>query len=103
MEMTESLPEVSRPMMAAEAGDSLGLIGSVINRRRFLGLTMGTVATGTFASLFGAVTASAEAYPHKKITICHKPGRNQETITVNCNAWPAHKAHGDYRGPCRDR
>jgi outer membrane biosynthesis protein TonB len=34
----------------------------------------------------------------KKITICHK---NKNTITISESAWPAHKAHGDYKGPCK--
>jgi outer membrane biosynthesis protein TonB len=36
----------------------------------------------------------------KKITICHK-GKN--TITISENAWPAHYAHGDYKGPCKKK
>ncbi len=39
----------------------------------------------------------------KKITICHiPPGNNQnpQTIEISENAWPAHQAHGDYKGSC---
>ncbi len=48
---------------------------------------------------------SAKAYrahdsdaPHA--TICHA---NRRTLNVPAEEWPAHKAHGDYRGPCRPR
>jgi len=32
-----------------------------------------------------------------KATICHK---SLDTISINSNAWPAHKAHGDVWGSC---
>lgn len=32
-----------------------------------------------------------------KATICHK---DLDTISINTNAWPAHKAHGDVWGSC---
>ncbi len=38
-------------------------------------------------------------YGHKT-QVCHKPGKNQETIEVDANAVPAHLAHGDTLGPC---
>ncbi|HVW66510.1 MAG TPA: type II secretion system protein [Candidatus Peribacteraceae bacterium] len=34
------------------------------------------------------------------ITICHNPGPNQVTITINDNAWPAHQKQGDTLGAC---
>lgn len=40
---------------------------------------------------------------NNKITICHIPPgnpKNAHTITISTNAWPAHKGHGDYLGPC---
>ena len=40
-----------------------------------------------------------------KVTICHIPGGNpgnRRTLSVGASAWDAHKAHGDYRGACRD-
>jgi hypothetical protein len=36
--------------------------------------------------------------PPKKIVICHK---KRGTISINPNAWPTHKRHGDYLGPCQ--
>lgn len=36
-----------------------------------------------------------------KITLCHKPGRHQQTIRVSRNAVAAHLRHGDYVGSCR--
>jgi hypothetical protein len=42
--------------------------------------------------------------PTGKITICHIPPGNpsaRHTITIDSSAWPAHKAHGDYMGPCK--
>jgi hypothetical protein len=36
----------------------------------------------------------------KKITICHK---DKNTITISESDWPAHKAHGDYKGPCKKK
>jgi len=36
-----------------------------------------------------------------RVTICHRTGNgNSHTITVSCNALPAHLAHGDTLGPC---
>ena len=36
-----------------------------------------------------------------KVTLCHNPGPNQQTIEVAGEAWVnAHLAHGDYLGPC---
>ena len=35
-----------------------------------------------------------------KVTICHNPGPEQQTITIACSAWPAHRDHGDYCGEC---
>jgi type II secretory pathway pseudopilin PulG len=34
------------------------------------------------------------------ITICHKPGEENETKTINDNAWPGHRGHGDTLGVC---
>ncbi len=34
------------------------------------------------------------------VTICHKPGKNGQTIVVDDNAVPAHLNHGDYLGAC---
>lgn len=33
-------------------------------------------------------------------TICH---HNKKTLSIPAEEWPKHKAHGDYRGPCRAR
>jgi hypothetical protein len=41
-----------------------------------------------------------------KVTICHVPPGNPDnahTVTVSRNALDAHLAHGDYKGPCKDR
>lgn len=36
-----------------------------------------------------------------RVTICHRTGNgNSHTITVSCNALPAHLRHGDTVGPC---
>ncbi len=32
--------------------------------------------------------------------ICHAPGANQRTMTVDEHSWGAHEAHGDARGNC---
>ncbi len=36
-----------------------------------------------------------------RVTLCHNPGPNQVTITVDASAAPSHLAHDDYAGPCR--
>jgi len=41
-----------------------------------------------------------DQYGHKK-HVCHKPGKDQETLVVTDNAVPAHLAHGDYLGDCK--
>lgn len=33
-------------------------------------------------------------------TICHNDKR---TLTIAADDWAEHRAHGDYRGPCRER
>ena len=48
---------------------------------------------------------SARAYRHHDAeqlyaTICHNGKR---TVNVPAEDWPAHRDHGDYRGPCRNR
>ncbi len=35
-----------------------------------------------------------------KVTICHKSGTDQQTITISADALDAHLAHGDTLGPC---
>lgn len=35
-----------------------------------------------------------------KVTICHNPGPNQQTMQVNSSAVQGHLNHGDYLGPC---
>jgi hypothetical protein len=38
-----------------------------------------------------------------KVTICHIPSGDhskRKTLSVGSSAWPAHQAHGDYRGAC---
>jgi hypothetical protein len=50
--------------------------------------------------LIAATTASAA--PAEKVTLCHKPGTEDEaTISVGAPAVPAHLAHGDTEGPCQ--
>jgi hypothetical protein len=54
------------------------------------------------------VAGNEEVYPGSsfeildhKVTICHKPGKKQQTLSVDYNAVPAHLAHGDYLGACQ--
>jgi len=35
-----------------------------------------------------------------KVLVCHKPGRNQHTLSISVSALPAHLGHGDTLGPC---
>jgi hypothetical protein len=44
-----------------------------------------------------AILSSAGGTYAAKATICHK---DLDTISINRNAWPAHKAHGDVWGSC---
>jgi hypothetical protein len=38
------------------------------------------------------------------MTICHRKDRvNFETITISESEWPAHQAHGDYQGTCKEQ
>jgi hypothetical protein len=34
------------------------------------------------------------------VTVCHKPGKNQHTLTLPSSALPAHLGHGDTLGAC---
>jgi hypothetical protein len=54
------------------------------------------------------VAGNEEVYPGSdfevldhKVTICHKAGKKQQTLSVDYNAVPAHLAHGDYLGACQ--
>jgi len=63
--------------------------------------TVRATATRTaIASVTAATTATAFAC-NGRVTICHRTGNGgHHTITVSCNALPAHLAHGDTIGPC---
>lgn len=56
----------------------------------------------------GECPVGYECRPHEceaKVRICHVPPgnpANQHTISVDASAVPAHLAHGDYLGRCRD-
>jgi subtilisin-like proprotein convertase family protein len=64
-------------------------------------MTRTTVATMTRTAMAtGSVTASPTAC-QGRVTICHRTGNGgMHTITVSCNALPAHLRHGDTVGPC---
>lgn len=60
-------------------------------------------------SVVGRSIANCDYYPPadepKQITICHRPPgnpKNAHTIEIGEPAWPAHRAHGDYTGECRE-
>jgi hypothetical protein len=36
----------------------------------------------------------------EKVLVCHKPGKNQHTLSISASAVPAHLGHGDTLGPC---
>lgn len=36
----------------------------------------------------------------EKVLVCHKPGKNQHTLSISSSALPAHLGHGDTRGAC---
>jgi hypothetical protein len=36
----------------------------------------------------------------EKVLVCHKPGKNQHTLSISRSALPAHLGHGDKLGPC---
>ena len=36
----------------------------------------------------------------EKVLVCHKPGKNQHTLSISSSAVPAHLGHGDTLGPC---
>jgi len=38
---------------------------------------------------------------HQACVVCHNVQHNPQTLTIDCNALPAHLAHGDYEGPCQ--
>lgn len=68
-----------------------------MNRRKWFLLM--TVAAASIAAV-AAVPASA-APPESKVTICHKPGTEDEaTITVAAASVDKHLAHGDTVGEC---
>jgi hypothetical protein len=52
------------------------------------------------ALVLGVGSAVAIKGGHVPVTICHKPGPAEQTITVDQSAVAAHLAHGDYLGPC---
>jgi len=36
----------------------------------------------------------------EKVLVCHKPGKNQHTLSISASAMPAHLGHGDTLGSC---
>jgi len=36
----------------------------------------------------------------EKVLVCHKPGKNQHTLSISASAVLAHLGHGDTLGPC---
>lgn len=38
---------------------------------------------------------------HQACVVCHNIQHNPQTLTIDCNALPAHLAHGDTEGPCQ--
>jgi hypothetical protein len=60
----------------------------------------GTVVPTRTQTVVGTVSATTTPC-QGRVTICHRTGNgNSHTITVSCNALPAHLAHGDTIGPC---
>jgi hypothetical protein len=62
-------------------------------------------AVGAGGSPGGTSTPAAEDQYRKRITICHRSGRNLKrskyrTIRIAPRAWRGHQRHGDGRGPC---
>lgn len=58
-----------------------------------------------FSKFTGFSVFSIFASKNSKIEVCHIPPgnpNNAHTIVVDDSAWPAHQAHGDYKGICRD-
>lgn len=60
-----------------------------------LGLVVGVIGTLFFKP------SPVEASTLPRVTICHQPGRNQQTMRVRVPAIPGHMGHGDYLGACR--
>ena len=52
------------------------------------------------ATIAVVVAVLAAGDPQDRVTICHEPSGEYETIQVNGNAVAAHLAHGDTQGPC---
>ena len=50
-----------------------------------------------FGFAFWTATATP---PHQECVVCHNIQHNPHTLTIDCNALPAHLAHGDTEGPC---
>jgi hypothetical protein len=53
----------------------------------------------------GSDTSGGTGGAEKQVTICHIPPGNpskKKTITIGESAWPAHQAHGDTEGACKD-
>lgn len=60
------------------------------------------VFTLMIAVLFSTVATGSAFAGQEKVTVCHKPGTEDEaTLTIAAPAEAAHLGHGDYSGPCR--
>lgn len=56
-------------------------------------------------AVFVSTVAVAPAFAagQDKVTVCHKPGTDEEaTLEIGAPAEAAHLGHGDYAGPCRE-
>jgi hypothetical protein len=59
-----------------------------------------TAMTATRTATMGTATATMTPCSGR-VTICHRTGNgNSHTISISCNALPAHMAHGDTVGEC---
>jgi len=70
---------------------------------RALGMGVGLFILGASFLLTPAHADKKEAgwYGKKKVTICHKPGKNAEKdLSVPISALKGHLKHGDYEGKC---
>jgi hypothetical protein len=63
-------------------------------------VTMTTTITPTI-EIIPSATALVPPGEGGKVLVCHKPGKNQHTLSISVSALPAHLGHGEDRvGPC---
>jgi hypothetical protein len=98
--LNQSGEEVTYTAQAVKNGKFLWLFDSKIKIKATIDSQTGEVTVKKSWWAFLVAGEDRDESNSTKITICHKPGKSQETITIGRPALKAHIRHGDREGAC---